>query len=66
MKSNKHYDASFGDYTGRTRWLVKHAMYQDCVARAPDDIAAIKAAADWWGEDWLEAQFYMNCKVRKL
>ena len=66
MPSKNHFDVSFGDYSGHQRWLVKHAKYQDCIARAPDDIAAIAAAAKWWDEDWLEAQFYMNCKVRKL
>ena len=66
MPSKKYYDATFGDYTGSMRWLVSHPRYRDCIARAPDDIAAIKAAGDWWGEDWLRYSFYTKCKVTKM
>ena len=66
MASKKYYDCSFGGYIGPMRWLVSHPRYRDCVARAPDDIAAIKAAGDYWGEDWLRMNFYTNCKVTKM
>ena len=62
----KYYDVSFGDYTGSMRWRVCHPMYRDCIVRAPDDIAAIKAAGDWWGEDWLKMNFYTKCRVTKV
>ena len=65
-RSNKRFDCQFGDYDGSIRWLVTHPKYQDCVAKAPDDYAAIKAVADWWGEDWLRYGFYTKCKVTKV
>ena len=48
------------------RWRVSHPKYRDCIAKAPDDIAAIKVAGDWWGEDWLKMNFYTNCRVTKV
>lgn len=61
----KYYDCTFGEYTGSLRWRVVHPKYRDAIVRAPDDIAAIKAAGDWWGEDWLRMEFYTNCRVSK-
>lgn len=64
--AGKYYDCTFGDYIGKLRWIVSHPKYpQELTVRAPDDIAAIKAAGDYWGEDWLKYTFYPYCKVRK-
>lgn len=64
--AGKYYDCRFGDYTGRLRWIVSHPKHQyDVTVSAPDDIAAIKAAGDYWGEDWLSYSFYPYCKVTK-
>lgn len=65
MASKKYCDCRFGDYGGRLRWRVTHPKYRDAIVAAPDDIAAIKAAADWWGDDWLDNWFYIHCKVYK-
>jgi hypothetical protein len=65
-RTKKYYDCSFGDYTGRSRYAVKHPKYREIITRAPDDIAAIKAAGDFCGEDWLSYQYYPYCTVNKL
>lgn len=64
--AGKFYDCCFGDYKGRLRWIVSHPKHQnDLIVSAPDDIAAIKAAGDYWGENWLSYEFYPYCTVRK-
>lgn len=65
--AEKQFDCSFGDYKGRLRYLVKHPKFQrELIVRAPDDRAAIKAAGDYYGEDWTDYWFYAYCDVMKV
>lgn len=64
--AEKFFDCSFGDYTGKGRWRVMHPKFnRELIVRAPDDNAAIKAAGDYWGEDWIRYDFYAYCNVMK-
>lgn len=64
--SDKYFDCSFGTYSGKQRWVVKHPKYREITVRAPDDAAAIMAAGKFLGEDWTRLSFYTNCEVRKI
>jgi hypothetical protein len=65
--AEKFYNCSFGDYKGRCRYVVKHPKFKgELIVRAPDDNAAIKAAGDYWGEDWIRYEFYAYCDAVKV
>ena len=65
--ADKFFNCSFGNYTGKQRYMVKHPSHMgELIVRAPDDNAAIKAAGDYWGEDWLRYDFYAYCDAWKV
>lgn len=56
--------ARFGDYKGAVRYDVYHPRHKETLrVAAPDEYAAMKAAGDYWGENWLKTEFYSLCKV---
>ena len=60
----KDYDVAFGDYAGTKRWYVRHPAYQNSLTvAAPDDNAAMKAAADYWGQPFTAYAFYAYATV---
>lgn len=62
--AEKFYHTRFGDYRGGRRYTVSHPRHKDvCVAAAPDDCAAIMAAANYWGERFQSYDFYAYCSV---
>lgn len=66
MKRNEdNFNAVFGTYTGKKRWIVEHPRHKtSCTVAAPDSDSAICAAADYWNERWTALEFYSNCTVR--
>lgn len=64
---SKAYDARFGDYCGSDRYEVWHPDHKKTLrVAAPDEYAAMKAAGDFWNEDWLKIHFYALCRVTKI
>lgn len=60
------FDCAFGDYTGKSRWIVTHPEYKgELRVAAPDENSAIVAAADRWGDTWTRYGFYAYCTVFK-
>ena len=61
------FDCCFGDYKGRDRYEVYHPDHKQTLrVAAPDEYAAMKAAGDYWNDNWLEVRFYALCRVIKL
>lgn len=59
-------DAVFGSYGGKKRFVVSHPDYKKpCRVAAPDEDAAIVAAADFFEARWTKYSFYAYCKVRQ-
>lgn len=64
--AGEFFNCSFGNYEGKKRWTVMHPRHhREITVRAPDDNAAIQAAANYWGEDWTRYDFYAYCEVLK-
>jgi len=64
-KSN-NYDIAFEGYHGRRRYTVSHPDYSGVLmVAAPNDVAAIVAAAEIWGVRWQNFGFYAFCEVRR-
>ena len=55
----------FKTYRGKKWWDVKHPAFGEVPVCAPDEAAAIAAAADVWGQRWQDLQFYAYCSVEK-
>ncbi|MCR5811445.1 MAG: hypothetical protein K6G34_08720 [Lachnospiraceae bacterium] len=57
-------DAYFEDYSGKNIYLVSHPDHRKTLrVAAPDEQAAIVAAAERWNETWRDYRFYAYCKV---
>ena len=64
--TKREYKACFGDYKGAVRYEVYHPAHKETLlVAAPDEYAAMKAAGDYWGDNWLSYDFYPNCVVTK-
>jgi hypothetical protein len=64
MNEPKNYDIAFEHYRGRRRYIVTHPEYSGAlVVAAPDEVAAIVAAAKKWQTRWQSFEFYAFCKV---
>ena len=64
---SKSYDVCFGDYSGSNCFEVWHPDHKETLrVAAPDEYAAMKAAGDFWHDNWLEVRFYSLCRVTKL
>lgn len=62
--ASTYFDAQYENYGGKKRFRVRHPAHQgDLVVAAPAEEAAIKAAADHWGEAWRRYSFYAYCEV---
>lgn len=65
--ASKRFDCSFGTYEGQKRYSVMHPKFKnELIVRAPDENAAIMAAGNYWGEDWVDYDFYAYCEVFKV
>ena len=54
-------------YTGDKRFAVSHPAHKfELFVAAPDEISALKTAADNWKERWSSLDFYPYAKVRRL
>lgn len=63
----KNYDTAFEHYRGRSRFKVSHPDYEaPLTVAAPDEIAAIAAAAKLWGVRWQNFSFYAYCEVEMI
>ena len=56
---------TFTDYRGDLRWTVKHPDHGSVTVTAPDETAAIVAAAQFWRTAWTKVQFYAFCEVSR-
>lgn len=63
--AEKYYDARFAGYTGKKRFDVTHPRHGRLTVCAPDQDAAIVAAAGRWKTDWTRVEYYSNCSVVK-
>jgi len=59
-------DATFAGYTGRKLYSVMHPRHGCLKIAAPDEAAAIVAAAKQWKERWHAYDFYTSCTVMRL
>lgn len=57
------YQAKFDGYEGRKRFEVRHPSHPPCVVAAPDENAALVAAADYNGMDWRKVSYYAYAEV---
>ena len=55
----------FGDYSGKNRYEVRHAAHLPVIVAAPDETAAIVAAADYCGQRWTDYSYYAYAEVTK-
>lgn len=60
------YDARFDDYHGTKRFRVEHPDHKAVVVAAPDEYAAIMAAAKYWDKNWTAYDFYAYTTVTAL
>lgn len=58
-------NATFEGYTGRKIYRVTHPRHGCLQIAAPDEVAAIVAAASKWEERWQAWDFYTNCIVMR-
>ena len=64
MEDRKKYDIAFEHYRGYRRYTVSHPDFgEEIIVAAPDDVAAIVAAAEKWQVRWQSFEFYAFCKV---
>lgn len=60
-------DAVYESYAGCKRFEVEHPAHRSrLIVAAPDENAAIVAAAARWGEKWTAYDFYANCCVNEV
>lgn len=63
MKNDK-IDGRFENYRGTKRFCVSHPDYSPTLTiAAPNEAAAIVAAAQKWGAKWTAYSFYAYCTV---
>ena len=64
MSHTNKYDIAFEHYRGHRRYTVSHPGHSGMLlVAAPDDVAAIVAAAEYWQVRWQSFEFYAFCKV---
>ena len=56
----------YDDYRGKKKWVVEHRDHGKATVFAPDEDAAIVAAAKVFGVQWTQMVFYTMCSVSKL
>ena len=56
----------YEDYRGKKKWVVEHPDHGKATVIAPDEDAAIVAAASAFGVQWTQLEFYAGCSVSKL
>ena len=64
MNQPKNYDIAFEHYRGHRRYTVSHPEHSGVLlVAAPDEVAAIVAAAEYWQVRWQNFGFYAFCNV---
>ena len=56
----------YEDYRGKKKWVVEHPDHGKATVFAPDEDAAIIAAAKVFGTPWTRLEFYTGCSVSKI
>lgn len=56
---------SYPDYRGAKQFTVKHPEHGQTTVTAPDEDAAIVAAAQFWNTQWTKVDFYAFCEVSR-
>lgn len=56
----------YEDYRGKKKWVVEHPDHGKATVFAPDEDAAIVAAAKAFGVQWTQLEFYTGCSVSKI
>lgn len=56
----------YEDYRGKKKWVVEHPDHGKATVFAPDEDAAIVAAANVFGVQWTQMVFYTLCSVSKI
>lgn len=56
----------YEDYRGKKKWVVEHCDHGKATVFAPDEDAAIVAAAKAFGVQWTHLEFYIGCSVSKI
>lgn len=56
----------YEDYRGKKKWVVEHCDHGKATVFAPDEDAAIVAAAKAFGVQWTQLEFYIGCSVSKI
>lgn len=56
---------AFPNYKGEKRYTVKHPDHGETTVTAPNEDAAIVAAARYWNTQWTKYQFYSFCQVSR-
>ena len=65
MNEPKSYDIAFEGYRGNRRYTVSHPEYSGVLmVAAPDDVAAIVAAAEYWQARWQSFSVYAFCESK--
>ena len=59
-------NGKYEDYSGKKKWLVQHPDHGEAAVLAPDEDAAIVAAAKAFGVPWTALDFYTGCNVSTL
>lgn len=63
-RQNNKYDIAYEGYRGQRRYIVTHPQYSGTLmVAAPDEVAAIVAAAKKWQTRWQSFEFYAFCKI---
>lgn len=63
MKSNR-YAGRFPGYSGKKLFEVEHRQFGSIVVAAPDENAAVLAAAKVWKTAWVAPEFYAYASAR--
>ena len=67
MSKSDKYDIAFEHYRGYRRYSVSHPDFgEEIRVAAPDDVAAIVAAAEKWQARWQNFSFYAFCKIEPI
>ena len=59
------YQARFEGYEGKNRWEVCHPSHLPTIVAAPDENAALVAAAEFNGMRWRDYSYYAYATVLK-
>lgn len=58
-------DVTFEGYAGPRRYRVAHPQHGALLIAAPDETAALVAAANHWGKRWQKWEFCTGCTISR-